>query len=95
MENAFCQVRYYFNPRLHEGGDRIGQKKSFGREFQSTPPRRRRQGIRKTPEQIRISIHASTKEATNKEETACSNMQNFNPRLHEGGDFFLKRATIA
>ena len=57
---------YHFNPRLREGGDQeLIDNLVEAYKFQSTPPRRRRQwvGIYNI-NQIRISIHASAKEAT-------------------------------
>ena len=36
-------VTFYFNPRLREGGDLRQPESLTAREFQSTPPRRRRQ----------------------------------------------------
>ena len=78
----------YFNPRLREGGDVLPSiRKTGGYQFQSTPPRRRRQGqVSGTVYDIYISIHASAKEATGLLELFRLGVENFNPRLREGGD---------
>ena len=56
--------------------------------FQSTPPRRRRHDKlgKQFDRRIKISIHASAKEATNTGRTPPPGPKDFNPRLREGGD---------
>ncbi len=61
--HAFCCC---FNPRLRAGGD-LGPSSSLrsGNLFQSTPPRGRRRMLqRMVLQKIRVSIHASAREAT-------------------------------
>ena len=55
-----------FNPRLHAGGDRLSRSSAWRwRSFQSAPPRgRRRQGQPEIMRVLRVSIRASTREAT-------------------------------
>jgi len=53
--------------------------------FQSTPPRGRRLRPRRTDWRHSVSIHASTREAT-QQILRLGTTLGFNPRLHEGGD---------
>ena len=63
---SMLSLSRYFNPRLHEGGDYMSQAiKQETFQFQSTPPRRRRQAWEESNDaSFIISIHASKKEAT-------------------------------
>ena len=57
------------------------------RRFQSTLPRRERQGQgQQSRERKNISIHAPTKGATRSVLSSSDRLCNFNPRSHEGSD---------
>src|SRR6185295_3440915 len=77
-----------FNPRLHAGGDGIyGLMQTGSAGFQSTPPRGRRQRlVSNSCYALRVSIHASTREATISRVARAYETLCFNPRLHAGGD---------
>ncbi len=70
-----------FNPRLHTGGDdRPGCPQRGGGAFQSTPPHgRRRSGFYHKRRQSFVSIHASTREAT---QTALKRWANLKVSIH-------------
>ena len=80
--------RYNFNPRSHEGSDNVwdGTYKPDGR-FQSTLPRRERQGVlynyfRPNPDFNPRSHEGSDADRRGGERI----LRNFNPRSHEGSD---------
>ena len=60
----FQQFLSCFNPRLHAGGDATPGTAPHSCKFQSTPPRRRRRNARTYRDNLLVSIHASTQEAT-------------------------------
>ena len=82
----------YFNPRLREGGDLTLVLLSVLREFQSTPPRRRRQWLvvyTDTSKEFQ-----STPPRRRRQDTVCCTVEtptDFNPRLREGGDAHFQR----
>ena len=58
-------IRYGFNPRLREGGDRrLDIVCRTLLPFQSTPPRGRRPEFLADTTDFEVSIHASAREAT-------------------------------
>ena len=77
-----------FNPRLREGGD-VYASVSLPPNAFNFNPRLREGGDENATEVekgIKISIHASAKEATKKKIDPLTFSLNFNPRLREGGD---------
>ena len=79
----------YFNPRLHEGGDPSAQFSILllaisihASEKEATMPRTLLRSAL-----LSISIHASRKEATRLLLLLMILLDDFNPRLQEGGDF--------
>ena len=83
--------RYCFNPRPREGGDCMQVPyRSADFLFQSTPPRRRRQLVKRPDLLITdVSIHAPAKEATRQHRQDRVPRMCFNPRPREGGDTHL------
>ncbi len=82
-----------FNPRLHEGGDSgRGFRRKRSRCFN---PRLHEGGDERNavlPASVsEVSIHASTREATEGLPIPHQVAQSFNPRLHEGGDGAWRR----
>ena len=77
-----------FNPRLRAGGDLVRHACSpLLRRFQSTPPcGRRLKGIVDQYNGLRVSIHASVREATDTGRIRLLHPRCFNPRLRAGGD---------
>ena len=79
----------YFNPRLREGGDvLLMQEEHITKQFQSTPPRRRRPYIQ-CLQQRRNALFQSTpprRRRPEKRVTLTNTLNDFNPRLREGGD---------
>jgi len=76
-----------FNPRLHEGGDRLSSFAFHHRRCFN--PRLHAGGdpLFYTLQTLKtVSIHASTREATQKAHVTTFNLRGFNPRLHAGGD---------
>ena len=83
----------YFNPRLREGGDvLLMQEEHITKQFQSTPPRRRRPYIQ-CLQQRRNALFQSTpprRRRPEKRVTLTNTLNDFNPRLREGGDEVYK-----
>ena len=72
---------------LRAGGDVRKALHTTARRFQSTPPGGRRHDVQLDGEQHHpISIHASRREATITGHRHTTSIQDFNPRLHAGGD---------
>ena len=77
----------YFNPRLREGGDLL----SFlplkqNKQFQSTPPRRRRPISLYRLCNLILFQSTPPRRRRHKNMLLCNQVKNFNPRLREGGD---------
>ena len=80
--------RVHFNPLRREGGDRISiPGVHLLAQFQSTPPRGRRQILcRFQPELFVISIHSAARAETPPTNSFLQNATYFNPLRREGGD---------
>ena len=86
-ESGLYSLIFDFNPRLREGGDSGKKCKLYSILYFN--PRLREGGDHKLPAQhraMRISIHASAKEATYLSPVHHLCLPYFNPRLREGGD---------
>ncbi len=84
-----CALAACFNPRLHTGGDRIGQdRQCFLVSFQSTPPHGRR--LNQSPQYYTSIPFQSTPPHGRRPSAPRNDFQSdcFNPRLHTGGDWY-------
>ena len=84
-----------FNPRLRTGGDASRASSCMRSQlFQSTPPHGRRRCFQwRSRLRLRVSIHASAREATISRLHTFPHRAGFNPRLRTGGD--LTAAVVA
>ena len=80
-------VDFSFNPRVRAGRD-VGFCAGFAEvQFQSTRPRGTRLDHEDTWKiDLKVSIHASARDATSSAASWCSTTTSFNPRVRAGRD---------
>ena len=81
-----------FNPRTHEGCDKLFTKNIWWFKVSiHAPTRGATISKRNSNKAFAVSIHAPTRGATLSTASSCTSTASFNPRTHEGCDSFFRR----